>query len=96
VRDPAALGEVYNVAYGQRTSLNQLFVLIRDAVARHRPEAADAMPEHGPPAPGDVRHSLADLTRVQARLGYRPTHDVRAGLELAVDWYAAAAAAPAA
>jgi UDP-N-acetylglucosamine 4-epimerase len=95
VRDPAALGEVYNVAYGQRTTLNQLFVLIRDAVARHRPEAADAVAEHGPPAPGDVKHSLADLGKVRRFLGYEPTRDVRAGLEQAVDWYAAAYAASA-
>jgi UDP-N-acetylglucosamine/UDP-N-acetylgalactosamine 4-epimerase len=91
--DPAVLGQVYNVAYGQRTTLNELFVLIRDAVARHRPDAADAVPEHGPPAPGDVRHSLADLGKIQRVLGYRPTRDVRSGLEEAVDWYAAAAAA---
>jgi UDP-N-acetylglucosamine/UDP-N-acetylgalactosamine 4-epimerase len=90
---PAVLGQVYNVAYGQRTTLNELFVLIRDAVARHRPDAADAVPEHGPPAPGDVRHSLADLGKIQRVLGYRPTRDVRSGLEEAVDWYAAAAAA---
>jgi len=95
VRDPAALGEVYNVAYGERTSLNELFVLIRDAVARHRPEAADAVPEHGPPAPGDVRHSLADLAKIRRLLGYVPSYDVRTGLSLAVDWYAAAAEAAA-
>jgi UDP-N-acetylglucosamine 4-epimerase len=91
VQDPEALGEVYNVAYGQRTTLNQLFALIRDAVARHRPDAADAVPEYGPPAPGDVRHSLADLGKAARRLGYRPTHDVRTGLEQAVAWYAASA-----
>lgn len=89
VRDPAALGEVYNVACGERTSLNELFSLIRGAVARHHPEAADAVAEHGPPAQGDVKHSLADLAKVRARLGYAPTHGVRDGLERAVDWYAA-------
>jgi dTDP-D-glucose 4,6-dehydratase len=49
----------------------------------------DARPEHGPPAPGDVRHSLADLTRIRGELGYEPTFDVRAGLRRAVNWYAA-------
>jgi UDP-N-acetylglucosamine 4-epimerase len=95
VADPRALGRVYNVAYGERTTLNELFALIRDAVARHRPEAAGAEPEYGPPAPGDVRHSLADLTRARADLGYAPAEDVRAGLRAAVDCYAARAAAPA-
>ena len=93
VADPAALGEVYNVACGERTTLNQLFVMIRDAVARHLPEAAGAEAEHGPPAVGDVRHSLADLARVRRVLGYAPTHGVRAGLERAVAWYVANAAA---
>jgi len=92
VADPAALGEVYNVACGERTTLNQLFAIIRDAVAAHVPEAAEAVAEHGPPAVGDVRHSLADLTKVRRALGYVPTHTVRDGLERAVAWYAAAAA----
>jgi UDP-N-acetylglucosamine 4-epimerase len=96
VADPAALGEVFNVAYGERTTLNELFTLIRGAVARHLPEAAGAEPEHGPPAVGDVRHSLADLSKIRRLLGYAPTHDVRAGLERAVAWYAAQAATPAA
>jgi UDP-N-acetylglucosamine/UDP-N-acetylgalactosamine 4-epimerase len=97
-QDPAVLGQVYNVAYGQRTTLNELFSLIREVVARYRPEAADAVPEYGPVAPGDVKHSLADLARSRRWLGYEPTHDVRTGLEEAVSWYAAqyAAAGPAA
>jgi UDP-N-acetylglucosamine 4-epimerase len=95
VADPQALGRVYNVACGQRTTLNELFALIREAVARHRPEARDARPEHGPPAPGDVHHSLADLTRIRGELGYEPTFDVRAGLRRAVNWYAARWAAAA-
>jgi UDP-N-acetylglucosamine 4-epimerase len=90
-RDPEALGEVYNVAYGQRTTLNELFALIRDAVACHVPQAAEAVPEYGPPAPGDVKHSVADLRKATRRLGYRPTHDVRTGLARAVDWYVATA-----
>jgi UDP-N-acetylglucosamine 4-epimerase len=95
---PGVLGEVYNVAYGQRTTLNELFALIREVVARYRPEAAEAVPEYGPFAPGDVRHSVADLAKARHGLGYAPTYDVRAGLEEAVAWYAAsyAAAGPAA
>ena len=86
---PQAFGCVYNVACGQRTTLNELFVLIREAVARHRPEARDTQPDHGSPAPGDVRHSLADLSRIRGELGYEPIFNVRAGLRRAVDWYAA-------
>jgi UDP-N-acetylglucosamine 4-epimerase len=88
VEDPAALGQVYNVACGERTTLNELFVLIREQVARFRPEAAEAKPEHAGFRPGDIRHSLADTSLAQSLLGYEPTHRVREGLEAAATWYA--------
>ncbi len=81
--------KVYNVAFGQRTTLNELFVLIREEVARHKPEAARAEPVHRDFRAGDVRHSLADITRARTLLGYEPEYDVRSGLRLAGDWYAA-------
>ncbi|MCR5563425.1 MAG: Vi polysaccharide biosynthesis UDP-N-acetylglucosaminuronic acid C-4 epimerase TviC [Desulfovibrio sp.] len=80
---------VYNVAFGQRTTLNELFVLIREEVARHKAEAAGAEPVHRDFRAGDVRHSLADITRARTLLGYEPEYDVRSGLRLAGDWYAA-------
>lgn len=80
---------VYNVAFGQRTTLNELFVLIREEVARHKPEAASAEAAHREFRAGDVRHSLADISRAAGRLGYQPEFDVRRGLRLAGDWYAA-------
>lgn len=82
-------GKVYNVAFGRRTTLNELFVLIREEVARHRPEAASAECVHRDFRAGDVRHSLADITRATTLLGYAPIYDVRKGLRLAGDWYAA-------
>jgi UDP-N-acetylglucosamine 4-epimerase len=83
-------GEVYNVAVGERTTLNQLFRAIRDELALLRPEVADAEPGYGPFRPGDVRHSLADISKIRDRLGYRPTHTLRQGLHDALGWYAAA------
>jgi UDP-N-acetylglucosamine 4-epimerase len=88
-----ALGEVYNVACGARTTLNELFGLIRAQVARFRPEAASATPVHQDFRPGDVRHSLADVTKAARLLGYRPTHSVADGLALAAGWYAGSVAA---
>jgi UDP-N-acetylglucosamine 4-epimerase len=87
-----ALGQVYNVACGARTTLNELFVLIREQVARFRPEAASARPVHGDFRPGDVRHSLADVSKASALLGYRPSHSVEEGLAEAAEWYACALA----
>ena len=80
---------IYNVAFGQRTTLNELFDLIREEVARHKPEARNAQSVHRDFRPGDVRHSLADITRAKTLLGYAPQFDVRQGLRLAGDWYAA-------
>ncbi len=84
-----ALDQVYNVAVGQRTTLNELFFLIRGEAARHRPEAAAVEPLYRDFRAGDVRHSLADIGKAQALLGYVPLYDVRAGLARAGDWYAA-------
>ncbi len=84
-----ARNKVYNVAFGQRTTLNELFGLIREEVTRHMPEAATAEPTHRDFRAGDVRHSLADITRAKTLLGYDPQFDVRSGLRLAGDWYAA-------
>lgn len=80
---------VYNVAFGQRTTLNELFDLIQEEVVRHKPEAASCKPSYRDFRPGDVRHSLADITRARTLLGYEPIFDVRQGLRLAGDWYAA-------
>ena len=84
-----ARNKIYNVAFGQRTTLNELFVLIREEVARHKPEAVSAQAVHRDFRAGDVRHSLADISRAGTLLGYAPQVDVRQGLRLAGDWYAA-------
>ncbi|OGQ25595.1 MAG: Vi polysaccharide biosynthesis protein VipB/TviC [Deltaproteobacteria bacterium RBG_16_71_12] len=87
----AATGDVYNVAFGARTTLRELFELLREVLAQQRPELAAAQPELGPFRAGDVRHSLADISKAQGALGYQPTLDVRAGLALALPWYVARA-----
>jgi len=86
-----ALGQVYNVAVGGRTTLTQLFEAIREEVKRFRPEAAHAKPSYRDFRPGDVQHSLADISKAVRLLGYQPTIDVRTGLARAADWYAASA-----
>jgi UDP-N-acetylglucosamine 4-epimerase len=83
-----AVGQVYNVAFGACTTLDELFCLIRDQVARFRPPAGTARPVYRPFRAGDVRHSLADVTKAARLLGYEPTHSVERGLDEAADWYA--------
>lgn len=79
--------EVYNVAVGHQTTLNELFFMLRDRVARVYPQAAGARPVYRDFRAGDIRHSLADVSRARDRLGYAPTHTVEQGLDVAVSWY---------
>jgi len=86
--NPAALNEVYNVAVGDRTSLNELHRLLGEALIATGAVADVAPPVHRGFRAGDVRHSQADIGKARRLLGYAPTHDVRAGLAEAVNWYA--------
>jgi UDP-N-acetylglucosamine 4-epimerase len=85
--DSAALNQVYNIAVGQRTSLNQLFFLIRDGLSPTNSSLANSQPVYRDFRTGDVRHSLADISKASSLLGYLPTHSVRQGLEEALPWY---------
>jgi UDP-N-acetylglucosamine 4-epimerase len=79
---------VFNVAIGGQTSLNQLFDSLRDTLRTLRPGLEIPDPVYEEFRPGDVRHSLADFSRARDELGFEPTHDLAAGLTLAMDWYA--------
>ncbi len=80
--------EVFNVAVGDRTTLNELYAAIREQVARWRPEAAQCQPVCRDFRAGDVRHSQADISKAASLLGYAPTHRVAEGLDIAAPWYA--------
>ncbi|MCF8068048.1 MAG: Vi polysaccharide biosynthesis UDP-N-acetylglucosaminuronic acid C-4 epimerase TviC [Desulfobacterales bacterium] len=82
-----AVNEVYNVAFGKKTTLNELFKLIRDRVADVRPSAAAVKPIYQDFRQGDVRHSLADISKANRLLGYEPEYSVEAGLDKAARWY---------
>ena len=85
---PEVAGSVFNVAFGQRTTLGELFYLIRDEAAKFKPTCAEAQPSHRDFRAGDVRHSLADISRSRRLLGYDPAFGVRDGLARAGEWYA--------
>ena len=85
--EAAALGETFNVAVGERATLNELFTLVRERLARHSPAIANAQPEYRDFRPGDVRHSLADVSKAERLLGYRPTHTLSSGLDESMGWY---------
>jgi UDP-N-acetylglucosamine 4-epimerase len=89
VEQPAATNQAYNVALGEQTTLNELFEMIRLLVAPRLPHLAAVRPVHREPRRGDVRFSLADISKAKKLLGFRPTHRVLEGLEKTVEWYAA-------
>ena len=82
-----AADQVYNVAFGQRTTLNELYALIRERVAKTFPPAAAAEPVYRDFRAGDVRHSLADISKAANLIGYEPEYSIRKGLDEAADWY---------
>ena len=85
--DATSMNQVYNVAVGERTTLNDLFNLIRDGLAIERPELAEVQAIHRDFRAGDVRHSLADVSKAAQRLGYAPSHSLSQGLQVALPWY---------
>ena len=87
VADGSEGHQVYNVACGDRTTLNELFRMIRDELARRVPTVAGVVPIYRDFRPGDVRHSLADIGKIRRHLGYEPTHRLADGLAEAIRWY---------
>jgi UDP-N-acetylglucosamine/UDP-N-acetylgalactosamine 4-epimerase len=84
--DSPARNQVYNVAVGGRTTLNQLFDALRDALAENKVRY-DKRPVYRDFRAGDVRHSQADIAKAKRLLGYSPQFDVRRGVAAAMPWY---------
>ena len=82
-----ALNQVFNVAHNERTTLNELFELIRDRVSKFYEHAKKIKPIYRDFRPGDVRHSLADINKARKLLGFEPEYSVKDGLDKATIWY---------
>jgi UDP-N-acetylglucosamine 4-epimerase len=85
--DMAALNQIYNIAVGERTSLNQLFDYLRSNLAHYHPKLKVPAPVYREFRPGDVRHSLADIGKAQKLLGYEPSHRIKKAIEESMGWY---------
>ena len=85
--NPVAVNEVYNVAFGSSTNLNELIEILQQLLSKFDPAIADVQVKFGPERVGDVRHSLASIVKAETILGYRPEIDLRTGLEHAIQWY---------
>lgn len=81
VSGPEVSGEVFNVAYGGREYLIDIYNKLCDLLGKH------IEPEYGPDRAGDIKHSNADISKARQMLGYDPDYDFAKGIELAVDWY---------
>jgi UDP-N-acetylglucosamine 4-epimerase len=88
--DPQALNQVYNVAVNERTTLNELFEIIRSALCGRHPQLRSIEPVYREFRAGDVRMSQADIGKAERLLGYRPAWRVRQGLARTIEWYATA------
>jgi nucleoside-diphosphate-sugar epimerase len=76
------IGQVINIANGQRITLNQLLDELKSLTGKGEMQA-----DYQPARSGDVRHSLADITRARELLGFEPIVELRKGLELTIDWW---------
>lgn len=82
-----AVNQVYNIAVGERTTLNELYEAIRYSLESKFPHVKGFEPSYRDFRAGDVRHSLADISKACTLLGYEPNHRILQGLAEAIDWY---------
>lgn len=85
--NPDAVNTVYNTAYGERTTLNQLVEYLKEYLSGYDSAIADIQPVHGPDRAGDIPHSLANIDKAKKLLGYNPQYSMKQGLKEAVQWY---------
>lgn len=85
--NPEALNTVYNTAFGDRTTLNQLVGYLKEFLSEYDPEIANIEILHGPDRTGDIPHSLASIDKAKQLLGYNPQYNLKDGLKEAVQWY---------
>lgn len=87
VEDSEAMNQVYNVAYGERSDLNQLVSAIKNSLSKFDSEISDVPIAYGPERAGDVPHSLASIEKAKNLLDYKPEFNLEKGLQEAVNWY---------
>jgi UDP-N-acetylglucosamine 4-epimerase len=85
--NPEAVNTVYNTAYGDRNTLNDLVGYLKTFLAEYDPKIAEVAIEYGPNRAGDIPHSLASIDKAKTMLGYNPKYSLQEGLKEAVGWY---------
>ncbi len=87
IDNPKAVNEVYNIACGSRTTLKELYEAIQKNLAPFMPKVTATQPKYDDFRPGDVRHSLADISKSKQLIGYNPVYNVSRGLSETIEWY---------
>ncbi len=87
VTNPDAVNQIYNTAFGERTTLNQLVGYLKEFLGEFDGEIRNIEILHGPNRVGDIPHSLASIDKAKSLLGYAPQYSMRQGLQEAVKWY---------
>ena len=86
-KNPDAINTVFNTAYGERNTLNDLVNYLKEFLAVYDPRIIDVKVEYGPNRAGDIPHSLASIDKAKNLLGYEPKFSLKQGLSEAIDWY---------
>ena len=86
-QNPEAINTVYNTAYGDRNTLNNLVEYLKEFLSKYDSRIADVVIEFGPNRVGDIPHSLASIEKAKRLLGYNPQFSLQEGLKEAVSWY---------
>jgi len=86
-QNPEAINTVYNTAYGDRTTLNDMVSYLKEYLSEFDPAIADIDVVHGPNRAGDIPHSLASIDKAKRLLNYTPEYSFQDGLKEAVKWY---------
>lgn len=85
--NPEAINTIYNTAYGERNTLNDLVFYLKSNLSKYNPKIAEVVIEYGDIRPGDIPHSLASIEKAQKLLSYYPKYSLKQGLAEAIDWY---------
>lgn len=86
-KNPDAINTVYNTAQGQNTNLNELITALKENLHQFDAEISTVDPTYREERQGDVKHSLADISKAQNLMDYQPTHNVEQGIKEAIEWY---------
>ena len=82
-----ALNQVYNVAYGERTTLNELVLMLKEGLSKYDSKIKEVQIKNGPTRLGDIPHSLASIDKAKSLLNYNPKFSIKQGIDEALEWY---------